>query len=70
MSRNGFSLAGEDSRVLGDRSPEVTTGRLHGLSDEAGGSILESNFRKGTGCGARPWSLRSASSFWTLDESL
>lgn len=63
MSRNGFSLAGEDS-------PEVTTGRLHGLSDEAGGSILESNFRKGTGCGARPWSLRSASSFWTLDESL
>lgn len=70
MSRNGFSLAGEDSRVLGDRSPGVTTGRLHGLLDEAEGSILESNFRKGTGCGARPWNLRSASSFWILDESL
>lgn len=39
-----------DRCVLGDCSPEVTTGHLHRLSDEAGGSILEPSFRKGTGC--------------------
>lgn len=37
--------------MLDDCSPEVPTGCLHGLSDKAGGSISESNFRKGTGCG-------------------